>query len=294
MDISFAPLSTGSFAWPDTALQQHPFYAQTLARFGTDSIAAQFSVAGQPVGHAQIFRRRLGPIPVAWVPRGPVWTPDTSPELRRESLKRLPRAARWRALWAHIPDSGTAPGLCVAPGPLMAELDLTRDSTTRRAAQHGKWRNRLCRAESADLHINLRRLKLAQDAPLLMREIAQRRARRYCGLPARFTENWPRDQTLIATAHVRPDSPVIAFMLFLLHAPTASYHIGWSGPEGRALNAHTLLLWRACEHLAALGFARLDLGLCDPSRTPGLARFKSGSGAHIRRIGATTLSAHLI
>lgn len=297
MDITFGPFGK-TFemppAWPGTALQQHPYYAQTLAALGVRGMVANINGAGQHIGRAQIFQQRFGPVLAAWLPRGPVWAPDTPHDLRRAALAHLPRAAPWRALWANTPDHGTAPGLRVAAAPLVAELDLTPDSATRRAVQHGKWRNRLRRAEDADLQVDLRPLDLPGDAPLLMHEITQRHARGYAGLPARFTENWPPGQTLLATAHTRPDAPPVAFMLFLLHAPTASYHMGWSGDQGRAVNAHTLLLWRAADHLAARGFSRLDLGLIDPARTPGLARFKQGCGAKIRRLGATTLTARLL
>lgn len=281
-------------AWPGTALQQHPFYAQTLTALGVDSLVATIKDGGQPVGRAQLFQRRFGPVRAVWLPRGPVWAPDTPPDLRRAALADLPRAAPWRALWANTPEQGRAPGLRVAPAPLVAELDLTGDGAARRAAQSGKWRNRLCRAEGAGLHVALRPLDLRRDAPLLMREQAQRRMRRYAGLPARFTRHWPAAQTLMATLRTRPDGDVLAFMLFLVHAPTVTYHIGWTGDDGRAVNAHTLLLWRSAQHLACLGLARLDLGICDPARTPGLARFKQGSGARIRRLGATTLSARLL
>jgi lipid II:glycine glycyltransferase (peptidoglycan interpeptide bridge formation enzyme) len=78
-------------------------------------------------------------------------------------------------------------------------------------------------------------------------------------------------------------------MLLLLHAPVATYHIGWTGPRGRQLNAHSLLMWRASCHLADAGYTRLDLGRTDPARTPGIARFKMGTGAELRDLGATTL-----
>ncbi|MEB8386277.1 GNAT family N-acetyltransferase [Rhodobacteraceae bacterium KMM 6894] len=297
MDIRFGPISNAPDAapgLPGTALQQHPLYAQTLARLGVACMVADITDGGQSIGRAQIFNRRFGPLRAAWVPRWPVWVPDIPHNLRRAAVAHLPRAAPWGALWARMPDHGHAPGLRVAAAPLVAELDLTPDSATRRAAQHGKWRNRLRRAEGAGLHVSLRALDLPVDATLLMQELTQRRARRYAGLPARFTEGWPPGQTLLATAHSAPDTAPLAFMLFLLHAPTATYHMGWSSDQGRTVNAHTLLLWRAADHLATQGFERLDLGLTDPARTPGLARFKQGSGAKIRRLGATTLTARLL
>ena len=214
MDIAFGPLPDqhdAPPAWPDTALQQHPLYAQTLNRLGVACTVADITDGGPSIGRAQIFKRRLGPMRVAWLPRGPVWAPDTSLNLRRAALKHLPRAAPWRGVWANTPDQGAAPGLRVASAPLVAELDLTFDSATRRAIQHAKWRNRLCRAEFAGLDICLRPLALPRDAPLLMREISQRRSRRYAGLPTSFTEHWPPGQTLLATAHAAPDTAPVAF-----------------------------------------------------------------------------------
>jgi lipid II:glycine glycyltransferase (peptidoglycan interpeptide bridge formation enzyme) len=81
----------------------------------------------------------------------------------------------------------------------------------------------------------------------------------------------------------------IAFMLILLHGDTATYHIGWTGPRGRAVGAHNLLLWDASCTLAARGYIRLDLGRTDPLRTPGIARFKLGAGAAPRDLGPTRL-----
>jgi lipid II:glycine glycyltransferase (peptidoglycan interpeptide bridge formation enzyme) len=79
----------------------------------------------------------------------------------------------------------------------------------------------------------------------------------------------------------------LAAMLMLCHGLTATYHIGWSGPQGRATAAHQLLLVRAADWLAARGHVRLDLGTVDTDANPGLARFKIGSGAIIRPLGGS-------
>jgi lipid II:glycine glycyltransferase (peptidoglycan interpeptide bridge formation enzyme) len=78
-------------------------------------------------------------------------------------------------------------------------------------------------------------------------------------------------------------------MLFLLHSPWASYHIGWSGAEGRRTNAHALLLWQAMLRLREEGFTTLDLGDVNTEDAPGLARFKIGTGALVAPLGATVL-----
>ena len=88
----------------------------------------------------------------------------------------------------------------------------------------------------------------------------------------------------------RHQGATVAALLFLCHGAVATYHIGWSGPEGRARAAHHLLLWRAMIDLAARGITRLDLGMVDTVTAPGLARFKLGSGARCRALGGTWLA----
>ena len=83
-------------------------------------------------------------------------------------------------------------------------------------------------------------------------------------------------------------TPVVA-MLFLCHGPVATYHIGWSGPKGRAMGAHNLILASAMEWLADRGHLWLDLGVLDTQANPGLARFKIGAGARVRPMGGTWL-----
>lgn len=81
----------------------------------------------------------------------------------------------------------------------------------------------------------------------------------------------------------------LAAMLFLLHGRVATYQIGWAGPEGRRAAAHPLCMWRAVEHLKAEGIERIDLGTVNTEDAPGLARFKIGTGATVRPLGATYL-----
>jgi len=125
---------------------------------------------------------------------------------------------------------------------------------------------------------------------LLAKDAEQQQARGYRALPARFTHAWlaldPR-AALLAEARLGPER--VAAMLFLLHRPWASYHVGWSGAAGRKSNAHTLLLWRAMLHLRDAGCTVTHLGDVDDDSAPDLARFKSGTGARVLELGATVL-----
>lgn len=290
MQITLADPATADNL-PGTPLQQSGTYAAVMRSFGCETVMMDVTEGAAQVARARCYARRIGPLRIAWLPRGPVWGAGASTDQKTRALAALPRAAPWRALWAMGGDAGQPRrGLPVANGVQMAELDLTGDMAARRAAQHGKWRNRLARAETRSLSVKIRPLDLARDGDLLAQEARQRTQRRYAALPHHFTERWtdiaPQD-SLILTAE-EGGTPV-AFMLMLLHAPTATYHIGWTNPRGRSLNAHTLLLWRASCHLAQADYTRLDLGQTDAARLPGITRFKTGTGAALRDLGATTL-----
>ncbi|MFX0540115.1 GNAT family N-acetyltransferase [Roseovarius sp. S4756] len=290
LQIDFVDPSCGCDL-PGTPLQQSGIYASVLREFGCASMLAQMRGDGTLLGRARIYLRRAGPLRLAWLPRGPVWDPAASRDQRAELVTALPRAAPWRALWASSADtSGPRLGVPVSKGVQMAQLDLRPDEASRRAALDGKWRNRLKRAEAAGLRVIARPLDMACDAPFLQNEEAQRRARRYAALPPDFTSKWatlaPRDSLMLIAEDA---GAPIAFMLMLLHSDMATYHIGWTGACGRALNAHTLLLWRASCLLAQSGYSALDLGRTDAAQTPGIARFKLGTGAAGRELGPTRL-----
>ncbi|GIT85375.1 hypothetical protein ROBYS_03910 [Roseobacter sp. OBYS 0001] len=76
-------------------------------------------------------------------------------------------------------------------------------------------------------------------------------------------------------------------MLFLEHGPVATYHLGWTSSAGRGANAHYALLMHAADYFAERSITRLDIGTVDTENTPGLARFKIGSGAQVRALGGT-------
>jgi hypothetical protein len=184
--------------------------------------------------------------------------------------------AQWRAL-------GAVP---VMTPQWRAVLRLQGDSAMMEA-MHGKWRNRLRAAMKGPLHLRTGPFRPDKHGWLLQHEALQRRQRGYAALPLQLLRHIPQDQTLLIEAHLN-GAPVAA-MLFVLHAPGATYHIGWSGPDGRAHGAHNLILWRAAQILAARGLTWLELGALDSQHTPGLTRFKLGSGAKPVQLGHTWL-----
>lgn len=275
---------------PPSALQQHPRYAAAIERFGRAPRMLELEGA-----QVLALTRRIGPVGLALINRPPPGG-----------------AAGWRALHAQLggpfrralivtPDGPEDEAALAAAGfarirtpAHIAELELNAAPDARRAAMQQKWRNRLHAAERAEAAgaLKIRRRALPPDPhhPALIEEALQRRARRYAGLPpafaAAFASAAPGAALLFEALH---KGAPCARMLFLLHPPGASYFLGWTGPEGRRLSAHQLLLDRAAARLQALGVETLDLGLIDTEDAPGLARFKIGAGARIRPLGGTWL-----
>ncbi|MFK7937866.1 MAG: GNAT family N-acetyltransferase [Roseovarius sp.] len=280
------------------AMQQHPNYASTIETLGGKVQHLTCHDGAKPLGHVQILRRKLGPLQVAWVPRGPVWTPDISPSDKREMWAQMRQTLPRRSLHLVTPNSQADADLLhtmsyrqIARGQSFASLDLTSPKTARLAAQHGKWRNRLRHAQNADLRIESRAFHPLQDTHLLQLERKQRRTRGYRALPMAFTQAWattnPRATRLFVASQ---GHDMVGFVLILVHAPSASYHIGWSNAAGRKASCHNLLLWRAANWVADQGVETLELGLVDPAEAPGLTRFKLGMGAQLHHTGPTMIA----
>ncbi|MCU9836932.1 GNAT family N-acetyltransferase [Ruegeria sp. WL0004] len=255
-------------------LQQSAEFAATLALCGQQ--------AAQLDDGTLVLTRRIGWLPIALLSRARL-DPQTLPGL-------LARAGLRRSLILMNPDA-PCPGLArMGAVPLItpahvAELDLTGDLM---AGLHQKWRNRLRHARSQGLHVT--QGPLSQDTAhwLLTAEAAQQRARGYRNWPTALTLAYARANPGAAQLlTARQGGTPIAGLLMLRHGTAASYHIGHSTPAGRASSAQTLLMWHAMTWLAERGVTRLDLGPVETEQTPGLTRFKLGTGARARPLGGT-------
>ncbi len=295
MEIRLA--SPGPLPPTACALQQHPRYGLALRAMGANVHLLSATDGQQAIGQAQVLERSFGPVRLIWLPRGPVWHHAASQDQKRHMLARLPKAFGKRALWLGAPDDAGEAGLFEAQNyralitpQYMAELDLTLSKAARLAAQQGKWRNRLRRAEKSGLHLTHRPYDPPRDTPLLALEASQRRARRYRSLPIAFIQAWARQAPNASRLFMaRADGKLLAYLMILMHRPVATYHIGWTSDQGRQQNAHNLLLWQASNWLADHRYQRFDLGSVDTENAPGLARFKIGTGANIRALGPTFL-----
>ncbi|WP_208353827.1 GNAT family N-acetyltransferase [Pseudaestuariivita rosea] len=269
----------------DAPLQQHPAFARALEACG--QTVRSFRPGKD--GAAQVICRRAS----AFVSRGPILDSDD----RQDALVALRRALPQFAL---ITNAETACGfaetghLQIMTPAHVAQLDLRGSTADRRGRLKQKWRNRLVAAESDAIKTRVEPFDPAKHRWLLDLDAAQQRQRGYRAWPGSvtvaFAHKNPGDaQVFTATLKGQP----IAAILILRHGPRATYHIGHTTPLGRLHNAHTLLIWQAIEWLAAQAHTLFDLGIIDTETTPGLARFKLGTGAAAKELGGTWLHSPL-
>jgi hypothetical protein len=282
------------------SLQQSWGYGQAMRSLGVQVHRASVEDGGELRGLAQFVCRRVaGYLSLASCSRGPVWHSELQGGTRAEAYRALKQSIPTRALRVTLlsPDTDLpAPGEVahlsrVMTGYSTVMLDLRRDLSALRADLDGKWRNRLVKAEE-DTRL---RIEVQADRPgcerLLQREDEQRASRGFHGLPTELVPAYiaahdkPSQAFVLASA--RLGKGTVATMLFLIHGKRASYHMGWSDDEGRKLNTHNLLLWRAVVHFHSLGFEQLDLGGVNTHDLPGISRFKLGTGGRVLTLAGT-------
>ncbi len=201
--------------------------------------------------------------------------------LDRAGLRRL---ARWPGVTVVTPEAEVAGfGLVPLVTPMHhAVWELGPDL---RPGLTGTWRNRLVAAERRGICV--RRGGRATLEALMAAEGMQRQARGYRSMPQGFSRALPT--AALRLWEWRTAGSFGAGMAFVVHGSTASYHLGWASEAAKALGVHGVMLVRAADDLRTEGVRWLDLGSVDTETAPGLARFKLGTGAEMRRLGATCL-----
>ncbi len=200
--------------------------------------------------------------------------------LDRMGLRRL---ARWPGLTVVTPEVPVA-GFGLVPLVTPLHHAVWRLEGDLRSGMTAKWRNRLVSAEAS---VRVRRGDARTLDHLIREEATQRRARRYRALPEGFAR--ALDPDALRLWEWREGGTMAAAMAFVVHGSSATYHLGWASAAARAVGVHGVMLMRAAEGLRAEGVRWLDLGSVDTEAAPGLARFKLGTGADLRRLGATCL-----
>lgn len=284
------------------ALQQAWAYGEALTSLDVTMLRAMVWVDGTLVAIAQFMcRRMLGYISLASCSRGPVFHPDLSPVQRAEIYKRLRQSiplSRLKVLLfspdrpSEEVDGAETRGMSrVMTGYSTVLLDLTAALPSLKAGLEGKWRNRLSKALSNDkLRVHVQP-SLKRCEWLLGKELDQREAKKFHGLPTTFVQAYiaaaADHRQAFVVAHAELGKNSVGGMLFLIHGRVASYHMGWADEAGRELNAHNLLLWESLAYLQGLGIEVLDLGGVNTHDLPGISRFKLGTGGRAVTLAGT-------
>jgi hypothetical protein len=260
---------------PALPLQQDPRFAAALR-----SLGAPVRDEPLPQNGTLYILQRFG---LRFATRGPVWDAQTPTGERADTLRR----ARLHLLNADSADPAIrqAGFRQTHTGASVAEMVLD-DKIMQRL--HPKWRATWRKAQASGLTLGQERWCARRHDWLLRADLAQQRKAGFRALPHALIPAFAAiapDAVMVHTAWL--DNSVVAAMVFLQHAPVVTYHLGWTGDLGRKTGAHYLILTGAAAGFGARGCHRLDLGGVDTDNSPGLARFKIGTGASIRTLGGT-------
>ena len=283
-------------------LQQDWAYGSSMQMIGVPVLRARVVVDGVLVALAQIMVRRWGTlVSVGLCSRGPIWlqamTAKDKALIYAELRRTVPLTGLRVLLITPEEVRGDSLGLSkwrrVMTGYATVMLDISQSQAVLRAALDSKWRNRLVAAEASALTVHRVGSNPGQYRWLLDHEETQREQRGFAGLPRPFYDIYiqsrqqPAQTLLTLRADLGRDR--VAGMMFLLHGESATYQVGWSSEQGRQLNAHNLLLWRAIDELQQRGIRCLDLGGVNTARSAGIARFKIGTGGEVLILAGTYL-----
>ncbi len=263
---------------------QHRDVLRLLATENGKTCGALQLVGRTWLGFAQVWLALRGPVPLggdgasallARIPRGLAKLAFVAPEIAADAANE----ARWH---------GRAR---IYTGHSCAIFDLAAgDEAALRARLHQKWRNRLAQAERGALRIETATHGKWIDW-IVQRYEDVHAATGFAGPSRDFVAQiagLKAPRATLAVVALAGNEPV-AGALFLRHGPDASYYVAAATDEGRKANAANLVLWRGLMALKDAGVRRVDLGTVDTDRSPGLARFKLGTGAEPLTLAGTYL-----
>ena len=280
MNISDAPIP----------LFQSPEFARTSQALGTHVRTHRWTSSTDTHAVWQVQSRRFGPFGwVDLVSRGPV---VRKPQLRLDWLQNWRDWHGGRPLVFNPVDTCARALRGAGFWPLMTPASLAilplHPPQLLRSEMHPQWRTRLRRAEGKDIDVT--RYPLKEKHWLLSAEKVQMKTRKYRGISPQFSVAFSElNPDLAQVFEAKCKGEVVAAIIVLRHGKMATWQIGHSTKRGRQVNAMNLLLWRAMEWLQSLGHTHLDLGIINEEDTPGLARFKLGTGACRERQSGTWL-----
>lgn len=260
-------------------------------------------IDGKKAGIVQLFEAGLfwNRIHALIIDRGPLWFEGFGNAMHvkcffDELNKQFPqRWGRKRRILPETEDGPTAQKMIAQTGLEFFGngyqtiwLDLAPDLETLRANLKSNWRNKLSKAERADLSIEWDETA-THLAWLIDVYAADKEERGYGGptpdLLRRYGPLIAAKGDLLIGRALKNGEP-IAFVLMVRHGRSATYFAGWSSPGGREVAAHHLLLWQGVSVLKEKGISELDLGGINDDSAEGIKIFKEGLGGRaVRYVG---------
>ena len=264
---------------------------------------------GALLAGAQVLYRRVGPLRIAYIPKGPVWVEDDEPlvtalwqaihrQARRRGAILLKVEPEWRedeAPPAWLGGQGWRPSReCIQPRrTIWVDLQATEEEIL--ARMKPKWRYNIRLAERKGVQVREGRAAEVGIFYALL-QITGRRDGFGIHRPEYYRRAWelfaPQERVKLYLASYQGE-PLAGLMAYCFNRQ-AWYMYGASSDVHRELMPNHGLQWRAMQWAKAQGCIRYDLwGISDVDpRSPaaalgGVQRFKEGFGGEVvRYVGA--------
>lgn len=295
---------------PDGHLLQTHAWGELKARFGWQAIRVVVLDGNQALAGAQLLYRKIGPLSLAYVPKGPFGVRQNDPAAKAllERIHALSRRQRAIALklepeWpdqdegAHrwLRQRGFEPSSqCIQPRRTMV-VDLTPEEEDILMAMKSKWRYNIRLSIRRDVEVR----KADLDEIPLFHDILEVTSERndfgihslayYRSAYELFEEG---DRVALFLAYYEDE--LLAGLMAYAFNGSAYYMYGASNNKHRELMPNHQLQWRAMQWAKAHGCRRYDLwGVPDidpdspTASLSGVGRFKAGFGSEpLRFVGA--------
>jgi hypothetical protein len=277
------------------SLEQSWAYGEAVAaQHGQDVERHLLSAGDTPLALLQTFHKDYWRVRVTRILRGPVWLIDPLNDPNGAALCRgIARRYRSRRFdflsWLpELPDDPLSTALIeqeglrrVVTGYSSSWLDLAPDEDALLGGLHGKWRSALRKAGREGLEIREDVKPRQREGALMLYDIF-RRKKRFVGPSGKFIAGVAAgDNSALLSLSAKREGNLVAGVILLRHGACATYMASWTSAQGRAGQAHNLLLWRAIARLKEDGIRWLDLGGLNTESQEGLARFKLGLGGEV-------------
>ncbi len=272
-------------------------YEYALAKCAVDRQSARWGLVridGAEAGLVQMIEARAlgGAMHALIIDRGPLWFNGFGgvDHVRRFAValnKAFPRRiGRRRRFIPEAENLDSFPGFEKSDAPAYQTIwmDLRQSEDDLRAGLKKRWRGALVKAEKAELTIEWDWSGMAFP-DLLLGYVTDKAAKGYDGpsvellmaLAVNFAPQGKKEQKMLI-GRALTNNKLCASILVLCHGTSATYQIGWSDEQGRALSAHHRLLWEALGQLKGKNITDFDLGGINETSAKGVKAFKDGMG----------------